>query len=287
MPEDHDQRPERTVLLGDPALREIKGFTQVPNFLLKHPKLSFGAKVAFGVLLSYAWQDNFCHPAQDRLATDLACSVRQVQRLLTELKAYGLLTWRQRGLNRPNIYTLLPKGISRTRLNDINHTDTTSTSSPDMTNPSRPATTHRSRQDATSTSHKEYSENNTQYVDVANTSKTGELQPIEPTSRLSGVAFQEPTIAPAKISYLAEEMARACGDHKQVSLATFRRIASTLGEQTSFELIAITNEAARDGIIRDNRRGAYLVGVAKKMAQARGIELGLRSDERREDDPAA
>ena len=51
---------QRTVILEDEALRSLGGFTQIPNFILKHAKISFGAKVAFGVLLSYAWQEEFC-----------------------------------------------------------------------------------------------------------------------------------------------------------------------------------------------------------------------------------
>ena len=36
------------------------GFTQVPNFLLKSKNLSAGDKLAFAMLLSYAWQNDHC-----------------------------------------------------------------------------------------------------------------------------------------------------------------------------------------------------------------------------------
>jgi hypothetical protein len=153
----------RTVVLQDESLRSLQGFTQVPNVVLKHPAISFGAKVAFGVLLSYAWSDDFCFPAQDRLARDLNCSVRQVQRLLTELKDHSFINWKQQGLNRPNIYYLLP--ISRWhKPGTAAKPDTTNLSSPDTTDKASPEATHRSRQEATDSSHKEYSKKNTQKV---------------------------------------------------------------------------------------------------------------------------
>src|SRR5690554_6645488 len=101
-------RPERTVVLQDQALRRLKGFTQVPNAVLRHPLLSHGAKLTFGVLLSYAWQDDFCHPAQEKLAADMGCSIRHVRRFLVDLRTHQFIDWKQQGLNRPNIYYILP-----------------------------------------------------------------------------------------------------------------------------------------------------------------------------------
>jgi zinc transporter ZupT len=46
------------------------GFTQVPNFILKDPNISVGAKVAYAMFLSYAWHNDSCFPGQDRLAED-------------------------------------------------------------------------------------------------------------------------------------------------------------------------------------------------------------------------
>jgi hypothetical protein len=144
-------------------LRSLQGFTQVPNVVLKHPDISFGAKVAFGVLLSYAWSEDFCFPAQERLAKDLDCSVRQVQRLLTELKDHSFITWKQQGLNRPNIYYLLP--ITRwNRPKTASTSDTTDLSSPDTTHSASQDATDLSSQDATNSSPKQYSKKNTQKV---------------------------------------------------------------------------------------------------------------------------
>ena len=106
---EHQGEQHRTVILQDEAHRRLRGFTAIPNSILRHPKLSYGGKVTFGVLLSYSWQDDFCWPAQERLAGDLQCSIRQVRRFLQELKAAHVIDWKQQGLNRPNIYYILPQ----------------------------------------------------------------------------------------------------------------------------------------------------------------------------------
>ena len=83
-----------------------QGFTQVPNFLLKSKKLSAGDKMAFAMLLSYAWQNDFCFPGQRRLAEDLGLNERSVRRHLKSLEANGLLNIKRRGLGKTNIYEL-------------------------------------------------------------------------------------------------------------------------------------------------------------------------------------
>lgn len=125
---------QRTVILQDEALRRLRGFTAIPNAILRHPRLSYGAKVTFGVLLSYAWQDDFCWPAQERLAHDLVCSIRHVRRFLQELKTNGIIDWKQQGLNRPNIYYILPQ--SRWAAVPQSNPERTDLSSPTRTEPS-------------------------------------------------------------------------------------------------------------------------------------------------------
>ena len=51
---------ERNIELvgGDPITRH--GFTQVPNFILTKKELSVGAKLAYAMLLKYAWGDDAC-----------------------------------------------------------------------------------------------------------------------------------------------------------------------------------------------------------------------------------
>jgi hypothetical protein len=54
-------KDKNIVLRGADAVTAM-GFTQVPNFLLKSKKLSSGDKLAFAMLLSYAWQNDFWAP---------------------------------------------------------------------------------------------------------------------------------------------------------------------------------------------------------------------------------
>lgn len=92
------------VTVEDPILRE--GFTQIPNGVLRDPRISTGAKVCYGVLLSYAWQKDRCFPGQDRLAFDIGVSVRSVRTYLRELEQLGIVLVEQRGLTRTNVYRL-------------------------------------------------------------------------------------------------------------------------------------------------------------------------------------
>src|SRR5438105_13907371 len=82
---------ERNIILKGADAATAKGFTQVPNFLLKSTKLSSGDKMTFAMLLSYAWQNDYCFPGQVRLAIDLGLHERNVRRHLKSLEAYGLL----------------------------------------------------------------------------------------------------------------------------------------------------------------------------------------------------
>lgn len=97
---------ERNIILKGADAASMMGFTQVPNFLLKSKKLSSGDKMAFAMLLSYAWQNDYCFPGQRRLADDLGLEERSVRRNLKALEANGLLTIQRRGLGKTNIYEL-------------------------------------------------------------------------------------------------------------------------------------------------------------------------------------
>jgi hypothetical protein len=96
---------KHTIVVLNEALKH--GFTQLPNFVLKDKTLSFGARLAYAVLLSYAWQEESCFPGQDKMADDLGCSKRQVIRYLQELRETQYVDWKQRGLNKTNVYYIL------------------------------------------------------------------------------------------------------------------------------------------------------------------------------------
>lgn len=88
----------------NPVLRG--GFTQVPNFILKDPNLSVGAKVAYAMFLSYAWHNESCFPGQDRLAQDMGMSRTRVTEFVGELEQAGLVTITRRGQGKTNLYTI-------------------------------------------------------------------------------------------------------------------------------------------------------------------------------------
>ena len=100
---------ERNIILKGADAATRGGFTQVPNFLLKSKNLSAGDKLAFAMLLSYAWQNDYCFPGQRRLAEDMGLHETNVRKHLKSLEADGLLTIQRRGQGKTNIYTLMLK----------------------------------------------------------------------------------------------------------------------------------------------------------------------------------
>lgn len=98
-------RDKNIVLKGADVLSQ-RGFTQVPNHLLRSNKISAGAKLAYTMLLSYAWQNDFCFPGQERLAKDMGAGERSVVRYIQELEKEQFITVKRRGLGRPNLYEL-------------------------------------------------------------------------------------------------------------------------------------------------------------------------------------
>src|SRR3990172_4985635 len=97
---------ERNIILKGADAVTRGGFTQVPNFLLRSKKLSAGDKMTFAMLLSYAWQNDYCFPGQQRLAQDLGLTDRSVRTHLKSLEANGLLAIKRRGQGKTNVYEL-------------------------------------------------------------------------------------------------------------------------------------------------------------------------------------
>src|ERR1700726_2729465 len=92
------------IIGADPVTRH--GFTQVPNFVLTKKDLSVGAKLAYAMLLKYAWNNDACFPGQLKLAEDMGSGERSVRTYLKELETGGLLEITQRGLGKTNLYRL-------------------------------------------------------------------------------------------------------------------------------------------------------------------------------------
>ena len=163
----HNSNPsdDQTVVLLDDSLRATEGFTQIPNSVLRHPTLPIAAKLVYSVLLSYAWQDHFCHPAQESIAKDCSLSRRQVIRILKELKEVGAITWKQLGLNRPNRYYIHPitNWIKPKQVpNPLIEKEVTPMSHPEVTPVSHQEVTPTSGQEVTPVSHYKDSKKNTQ-----------------------------------------------------------------------------------------------------------------------------
>jgi Helix-turn-helix domain len=94
------------------------GFTQLPNFILRDPKLSVGAKVVYAMFISYGWHNDFCFPGQERLAEDMGMSRSRITEFVTELEKALLITIQRRGQGKTNIYTIhfrVPKKESANR----------------------------------------------------------------------------------------------------------------------------------------------------------------------------
>lgn len=98
-------RDKNIVLKGADVLSQ-RGFTQVPNHLLRSDKVSAGAKLAYTMLLSYAWHNEFCFPGQERLAKDMGVAPRSVVSYIKELEKEQFLTVQRRGQGRANLYEL-------------------------------------------------------------------------------------------------------------------------------------------------------------------------------------
>lgn len=87
---------------ADPVTQQ--GFTQLPNFILRNPKLTVGAKVVYAMFISYGWHNNFCFPGQEKLANDMGLTRPRVTQLIGELESAGLITIQRRGQGKTNIY---------------------------------------------------------------------------------------------------------------------------------------------------------------------------------------
>ena len=89
---------------ADPIARY--GFTQLPNFILRNPDISIGAKITYALFLSFAWHNNLCFPGQDTLAKAMGMSTGSINAFVKELEAVGLIEIERRGQGKTNIYTI-------------------------------------------------------------------------------------------------------------------------------------------------------------------------------------
>ena len=96
---------KHTIVVLNQALKH--GFTQIPRYVLCDRKLSFGARLTYAVLLSYAWQEDSCFPGQQKIAANLGVTRQMVKTYLNELRKHKYIDWERRGLGKTNIYYIL------------------------------------------------------------------------------------------------------------------------------------------------------------------------------------
>src|SRR5260370_38794210 len=90
----------RNIILNGADVLTAKGFTQVPNHVLVSDRLSPGAKLAYAMLLKYAWQNDRCFPGQERLANNMGVTDRSVRTYFQELDMQQSITIEQSGLGK-------------------------------------------------------------------------------------------------------------------------------------------------------------------------------------------
>jgi hypothetical protein len=100
------QKIEQNIKVNTADPIALHGFTQVPNFILKNPDISIGAKTTYALFLSYAWNNNLCFPGQDTLAKAIGMSIGSVNAFIKELEAAGLIEITRRGQGKTNLYTI-------------------------------------------------------------------------------------------------------------------------------------------------------------------------------------
>jgi hypothetical protein len=97
---------DRNLRLKGADIATQRGWTGVPNFILESKEISVGAKLIYAMLLKYARELEECFPGQKRLAEDMGSSERSVRTWLKELEKAELVSIKQRGQGRPNLYTV-------------------------------------------------------------------------------------------------------------------------------------------------------------------------------------
>jgi hypothetical protein len=62
------------------------------------------ARLLYGILLSYCWDKDFCHPSEETLSKDLGLSRPQVDKYVKELEVSSLIKIKRQGWGKPNFY---------------------------------------------------------------------------------------------------------------------------------------------------------------------------------------
>jgi len=275
MERENNDRQQRTVILKDEALKRFQGgFTSIPNVVLRDSKLSIGARITYAMLLKYAWQDDFCWPAQAKIADDLGLKARMVRYHLDELKKNKLIDWKRQGLNRPNIYYIL-------RLPEP------TPASPDRQYIATPEWQQTAEQERQQIATYVDTKNNTKDVNVSNnTSKTGEWSPaavpaLAPLSSNGNESGQNGKVEIEDLvdrNYAMEEIFKVFPNERQkkISVNFYRKVFARL---PSKDVLRVLNVTKYDTLIDPSSKGtaknpaAIFTNRLKELASGYGIQL--------------
>jgi hypothetical protein len=97
------QRLEK-IIVENEMLRA--GFAALPYIVLRDVRLTVGARLAYAVLLMYAWQEGSCFPGQKLMAADMGVGQRSLRRFLAELRDLQYISWRKTMPGGTNMYIL-------------------------------------------------------------------------------------------------------------------------------------------------------------------------------------
>ena len=86
-----------------PAPVPRTGWTQIPRPFLDAAPLD-NDRLAHVLLMSYAWDEDTCHPYQGDLAAELGCSTRTVKRRTADLRRAKIITVTRGGRGHANVY---------------------------------------------------------------------------------------------------------------------------------------------------------------------------------------
>jgi hypothetical protein len=79
-----------------PTPEEHRGFAQMPVWLQRSTTVSGPAKLTYLALSSRADENGECYPSHELIAQEASCSVATVKRVLQDLRALGVVSWKKR-----------------------------------------------------------------------------------------------------------------------------------------------------------------------------------------------
>lgn len=94
----------------------VEGWTAIPNWIARDPKISTNAKAVYMALSSRLGRDGVVIPKHATIAAEMGMSVSTVRRALHDLRELGVLSWRPQyrpdGSQSSNVYAILAHPFS-------------------------------------------------------------------------------------------------------------------------------------------------------------------------------